>query len=366
MFPVRVPAAESGPANDSVLVVVKETAMTPIEAETHDYLEWMEVHNYARTTIENRGRYLGYFVAFAEDLGVEQANEVTLELLLSYQHALFAHRKRNGQPLSFGTQAQRLVPVTQFFSWLRREHRIDTNPAADLLMPRPDRRLPEATLSAAEMAALSERPRCRRRHLACEIARCWRSSTPAGFVEASSSRCGPVTSTSSVAPCSSATAKGAKDRYVPIGERALFWVRLYVEIVRPGFVTSRFPDHLFLSSSGTPLCPDWLCRKVRDYLRAAGIEKRGSCHLLRHSVATLMLEGGADIRYVAEMLGHARLETTQRYTRVSIDRLRAIHATCHPAAGMNVAAASELCAALPQARSAIAGSKTPRSHPRTA
>jgi site-specific recombinase XerC len=81
--------------------------------------------------------------------------------------------------------------------------------------------------------------------------------------------------------------------------------------------------------------------------QSTGIDKSGSCHLLRHSMATLMLEGGADIRYVAEMLGHARLETTQRYTRVSIDRLRAVHAATHPAAGLGVAMATELCAALP-------------------
>ena len=86
--------------------------------------------------------------------------------------------------------------------------------------------------------------------------------------------------------------------------------------------------------------------------------------LLRHTVATLMLEGGADIRYVAEMLGHARLETTQRYTRVSIDRLRTVHATCHPAAGLSVAMASELCTALPGARWAIAICQTPPAMPR--
>jgi integrase/recombinase XerD len=73
-----------------------------------------------------------------------------------------------------------------------------------------------------------------------------------------------------------------------------------------------------------------------------------------------MLEGGADIRYVAEMLGHARLETTQRYTRVSIEKLRAVHAASHPAAGLSVAMASELCTALPNARSAIAAQKAPR------
>jgi integrase/recombinase XerD len=337
-------------------------AMTPIESEADDYLEWMEIHNYAKLTIECRGRYLDYFITFARNYEVDEAKQVTLELLLSYQHSLFAHRKRNGQPLSFGTQVQRLIPVTEFFSWLRREHRILTNPAADLLMPRPDRRLPEATLSAAEMAVLLGAPDV---------------SVPLGlrdravlevFYSCGLRRGELISLWLRDVDFDRGTVfvrhgKGAKDRYVPIGERALFWVRLYVEIVRPGFVTDRFPDHLFLSSSGTPLCPDWLCRRVRGYLAASGIDKRGSCHLLRHTVATLMLEGGADIRYVAEMLGHSRLETTQRYTRVSIERLRTVHANCHPAAGLSVAMASELCTALPGARSAMAIGKTSSTKP---
>ena len=147
---------------------------------------------------------------------------------------------------------------------------------------------------------------------------------------------------------------------MPIGERALFWVQLYVGIVRPLFVSDQDPDLLFLSSVGTPICADWLCRKVRAYLRQAGIDKRGSCHLLRHSVATLMLEGGADIRYVAEMLGHARLETTQRYTRVSIERLRTVHARCHPASGLDVAMASELCSMLPEGASGLRAFSWPK------
>lgn len=74
---------------------------------------------------------------------------------------------------------------------------------------------------------------------------------------------------------------------MPIGERALFWTRLYVELVRPGFVGERFAEQLFLSSVGTPLCPDWVSRKVRAYVAAAGLAKKNSCHLLRHSVATV-------------------------------------------------------------------------------
>ncbi len=320
--------------------------MTTMNDQITEYLEWMKMHNYAHTTIENRRRYLGYFEAFTDTKGIDDPAFVTFECLLGYQQQLFNHRKRDGLALSFGTQVQRLVPVTQFFSWLRREHRIAVNPAADLLMPRPDRKLPEATLSANEMSKVLGVPdvgtplglrdravlevfySCGLRRN--ELINLWVKDVDfeRGTVFV---RCG----------------KGSKDRYVPIGERALFWVRLYLGTVRPHFVTEAFPHHLFLSSVGKPICPDWLCRKVRLCLSRAGINKRGSCHLLRHSVATLMLEGGADIRYVAEMLGHARLETTQRYTRVSIDRLRAVHAVSHPASGLDVAMAAELCLLVP-------------------
>lgn len=121
---------------------------TTMDTDVRNHLSWMEIHNYATTTIESRSRYLGYFLSFTDAHNIFDAKEVTLELLVQYQHDLFEHRKQNGQPLSIGTQAQRLIPVTQFFSWLRRERRIVTNPTSDLLMPRPDRRLPEATLRA--------------------------------------------------------------------------------------------------------------------------------------------------------------------------------------------------------------------------
>ena len=321
--------------------------MTPIETDIRRYLEWLQVHNYANATVENRETYLGYLTSFLATRGITRSEDVSLEELLVYQHKLFSYRKRNGLPLTVATQAQRLHPVAHFFSWLRRMGRLKTNPAEDMEMPRPDRRLPEATLTAVEMAAVLTAPRVSRPlglrdrailevFYSCGIRRneliqltCRDVDYTRGTVFV---RCG----------------KGAKDRFVPIGERALFWLRLYTELARPHFVTDRFPNHLFLTSLGTPVCPNSLSRAVGRYIAAAGIEKRGSCHLLRHTVATLMLEGGADIRYVAEMLGHVRLDTTQRYTRVSIDRLRSVHATAHPAAGLGVAMATELCAVLPQ------------------
>ena len=341
-----IPTADLGPLSAPRRPAPKGMTMTPIECDVQNYLEWMEVHNYATTTVVNRRCHLGYFVTFAAARGVVEVEAVTLDVLTGYQQSLFVHRKRNGQPLAVATQAQRLVPITQFFSWLRREHRIDSNPAADLLMPRPERTLPESTLSQAEMSALLGAPNVasplglRDRAVlevfySCGLRRSELIRLHVGDIDLERKT------------IFIRSGKGAKDRYVPIGERALFWVRLYLELARPGLGGNSADDTLFVSSVGTPLCPDWLCRKVRAYLAKAGVAKRGSCHLLRHSVATLMLEGGADIRYVAELLGHARLETTQRYTHVSIERLRAVHAATHPAAGLDVAMAAELCAVLP-------------------
>lgn len=320
--------------------------MTPIEADVEEYLLWMCIHNYANTTISCRRRYLGYFTSFCQDHGVETADTVSFELLQGYQLRLFEYRKRDGEPLTVATQAQRLIPVCHFFSWLRRGGQLRTNPASDLLMPRPDRRLPEATLSTTEMAALLaqpdlSRPLGLRDRAILEV-----------FYSSALRRQELIDLAVRDVDFERATVfvrrgKGSKDRYVPIAERALFWLRLYLDLGRPRLTNQQTGEQLFLSSVGTPICPDWLSRKVKRYLHDAHIDKKGSCHLLRHTVATLLLEGGADIRYVAEMLGHTRLETTQRYTHVSIDRLRTIHTTTHPAANLDVAMAAELARLIP-------------------
>jgi integrase/recombinase XerD len=93
------------------------------------------------------------------------------------------------------------------------------------------------------------------------------------------------------------------------------------------------PDEhvLFLSNAGEPFSLDYLTEMVRGYVDAANIGKRGACHLFRHTMATLMLEGGADIRFIQAMLGHADLKTTQIYTHVAIRQLQEIHRATHPA-----------------------------------
>lgn len=304
---------------------------TPLARAVAEHLDWLAVHGYADTTIRARGYHLAQLVGFLHDLDLTEPPEVTFAALESYQRHI--HRSRNsrtGGPLSFRTQAQRLIPVKLFFAWLTARGQLPLDPAAGLQLPKTEHRLPEATLSAEEVEAVLAGPD---------------TTSPLGlrdrailevFYSAAIRRAELIHLHVHDLDHARGTlfvrhGKGGKDRHVPIGSRALAWVDRYSDLVRPSLARHPDPGVLFLSATGGPLCPDWLSRTVAAYIDAGAPGKHGSCHLFRHTAATLMLDGGADIRYVGEMLGHAKLETTQLYTRVSIAKLRAVHAACHPA-----------------------------------
>jgi len=123
--------------------------------------------------------------------------------------------------------------------------------------------------------------------------------------------------------------KGRKDRFVPIGERALLWIDKYLEDGR----TAREAGTglLFTDETGQRLDPHRVSRVVKKYITQSGIDKDGLCHLFRHTCASLMLENGADIRFIQQMLGHAHLSTAEIYTHVAIHKLKSIHEATHPA-----------------------------------
>lgn len=131
--------------------------------------------------------------------------------------------------------------------------------------------------------------------------------------------------------------KGKKDRVVPIGERAAAWVRRYLYEVRERYVELPDDGHLFLAKHGEAMQGKQLSHIVKLAIERANLERfqtthpNAACHLFRHACATHMLEGGADIRYIQALLGHADLSTTQVYTQVSIGKLKAVHTATHPA-----------------------------------
>ena len=295
-----------------------------------DHLAWLLAHGYSPATVRIRRFELRSLCGFLAEIGMTDVAEVSFSALESYQRNQYHHRKADGAPLSFRTQSHRLVAVKLLFSWLVRQGRLGFDPAAAIELPKVERRLPEATLSAQEAEAVLAGPDVTtplglrdRAVLEVFYSSALRRSELIGLRLADID--GPR------GTVFVRKGKGAKARYVPIGERAVAWARRYVEEVRPRL--AKYPDTgvLFLSASGERLCAEWLTRTVRAYVKAGAPAKNGSCHLFRHSAATLMLDGGADVRYVAEYLGHENLESTKIYTRVSVEKLRAVHRATHPA-----------------------------------
>ena len=118
---------------------------------------------------------------------------------------------------------------------------------------------------------------------------------------------------------------------IPMGERAFGWVQRYLEEGRPSLALTPDEGVVFLTNAGLGFEAGRLTQLVRDYVTAADFGKKGACHLFRHTCATLMLEGGADIRFIQQLLGHEKLETTQIYAQVSIRMLKEVHTRTHPA-----------------------------------
>ena len=126
--------------------------------------------------------------------------------------------------------------------------------------------------------------------------------------------------------------KGRKERLVPVGEKARYWLKRYLDALRPVLVSERSGDVLLLSARGAPLSRQVLWRIVKDTGILAGLPQGAYTHLLRHSFATHLIGGGAGLRSVQELLGHANLTTTQRYTHVDGKRLVEVHRKFHPRA----------------------------------
>lgn len=303
--------------------------MNALEQATSDYLTHLAAHGYAATTVRGRRYHLDELTRFLEARDLIDPRQVTPSVLESYQRHLFHHQKRDGTALSFRTQAQRLVPVKSFFSYLAKSGAIGFDPAIGLTLPKTERRLPEAVLSVEEVDAVLAGPdtttplRLRDRAI-LEVF----YSTAIRRMELINLQVSDI----DVARGSLFVRQGKgapTDSYPLVSAR--YWVARYLHEVRPQLQRDTRYATLFLSTTGLPLVSDVLTRLVGAYIRAGAGAKKGSCHLFRHTTATLMLDAGADVRHVAEMLGHQKLDTTMQYTRVSMAKLQEVHARCHPA-----------------------------------
>jgi integrase/recombinase XerD len=295
------------------------------------YVERQRVRGLSPQTLRTTECYVQLFVEWAEDRVIGRPHEVTKPILEAYQRYLFYFKKPNGKPLGFPAQRQRLHKLRGFFRWLAQQNVILSNPASDLELPRTEQRLPRAILSEREVEQvltlpdpgdpLGMRDRAMMETLYSTGIR--RGELAGLDVFDLDTERGTLTVRNG---------KGNKDRTVPIGERALCWIERYIEEARPQLVMPPDEGILFLSERGERITVTRLTQLMRRYIDAARLGKSGACHIFRHTMATLMLENGADVRHIQEMLGHAQLTSTQIYTRVSIRHLKTVHDATHPGA----------------------------------
>ena len=294
------------------------------------YLEHLRARAYNAQGIAYRRMGLHQFVAWLEARGITRISEVTRPILDRYAKHLHYALNRSGRPLSVSTQTNRLIAIRHFFRYLVRQNHLLYNPAAELELPRGEHRLPQAVMTVEEAERVLTQPDITApegilQRTVMEVL----YSTGIRRAELVNLDLADVNAGRGV--LSVRQGKGKKDRFVPIGDRALLWVQKYLDEVRRSWEMPASPKALFLDPLGQRLDPHRISRAVQKHIDAAQIGKQGRCHIFRHTMATLMLEGGADIRYIQHILGHAQLSTTEIYTHVAIGKLKDVHTLTHPA-----------------------------------
>lgn len=295
-----------------------------------NFLLYLAVKGFSADTLRIRRVNLGMFVRWCSRIGTKSPSAVTERLVERYQQYLFFYPKINGQPLAVSSQYARLALIKLWLIWMKRRNFISIDPTLGLELPRLAHRLP-AVLTQEQIELVLQQP-------VVEEATGMRDRAILEMLYSTGMRRMELLRLSlfdldrKLGVLTIREGKGKRDRVVPFGERALYWLDQYLVRIRPSFAVEPNCTVIFLTSTGKPFTPNHLSWMVRRYVQAANVGKNGACHIFRHSMATLMLEGGADTRYIQAILGHARLDTTQIYTHVSIRMLKQIHTATHPSA----------------------------------
>jgi integrase/recombinase XerD len=275
---------------------------------------WLE-DGLARHTLDSYRRDLAQLATFLKGRGLAQASEADLFSFLA---------SRRGRASS---AARMLSSLKRFFGWCVREKRIALDPTLRLDPPKRTRRFP-VSLSEPDVEALLEAPDVK---------------TPLGLRDramlevlyASGLRVSELVALKIFeanldAGVVRVMGKGAKERLVPLGEEAVQWVRVYLKSSRPGLLKRKTTDFLFVTARGAAMTRQAFWHNLKRHGMRAIPGKRLSPHVLRHAFATHLINHGADLRAVQMLLGHSDISTTQIYTHVARERLKALHAKHHP------------------------------------
>jgi site-specific recombinase XerD len=285
------------------------------------YLDWLRARGASPATVRAYATDLGQLARWLDAAGIEPSGADAAALR---RYAAFLGTCRYAP----ATAARKLSAVRSAYAWMADRGAVERSPATLVPGPRRARTLP-STLSGEEVERLLDRPAgagprdLRDRALLELLYGCGLRAAEACDLDLADVRV--------VEDTVRGTGKGGKQRVVPLGGAARAAVERYLARGRPKLAGAGGSRRFFVSVRGRPLVPSDVRRALQRALAQAGIAQR-SPHALRHTFATHLLEGGADLRSIQDLLGHASVGTTQVYTHVSVRHLRAAHAAAHPRA----------------------------------
>jgi len=290
----------------------------------HEFINYLSVERgLAMNTLESYGRDLRQYSQFLEQDDESDLDQVSRTNIVEYLLFLQTQGKATA------TIARRLAALKAFYQFLVREKRIKADPTANLESPKLEKRLPKV-LTVHEVERLlaqpdHSQPAGQRDRAMLELL----YATGIRVSELVALGIGDVSLEMGYIKCAG---KGSKERIVPLGTLAIQSCREYLTLARNRLVKDRDELALFVNHHGHRLTRQGFWKIVKKYADDAKIEKEITPHTLRHSFATHLLENGADLRSVQEMLGHADISTTQIYTQVTKGRLKEVYARAHPRA----------------------------------
>ncbi len=305
----------------------------PLREMQKQLLEHLRREDYARRSVMCYDYDLRDFVEWLEADGARTVSDVTPGRVQRY-HALLASRpSKTGRPLSAGTRVHVVSALLALGKFV--ESRLGSNPAAGLRLPRVHRKLPDNVLTVRQMEKLLATPRLDdveelRDRALMELL----YASGLRQAEALDLQLGDVDL--AAGELRVRRGKGGDPRMAPLGKECVAALSAYLSESRPVLAAKRDSGHFFVSRAGTRLWPCKMHGRFKRYAKLAGIARSVGFHTFRHSVATHLLQRGAGLRYIQELLGHRSLGSTQIYTRVTISDLKAAHAKFHPRERMDV------------------------------
>ena len=275
----------------------------------------------ANNTISAYRDDLKFYMDFLEKKEINALSNTTKNDIINFMFG------QKDQGLSPNSISRRLTAIRVFYRFLVREKILKADPTSQLDSPRLWKKIPEA-LSLNEVEALLNQPNLKdkqglRDKAIIEVL----YATGMRISEAANLKIDNLNMDIGFLRC---IGKGNKERIIPLGKKAIESIKKYLLNSRPNFVSKIENQFLFLGRFGKRISRQSLWKIIKKYAKSAKIKKPVKPHLLRHSFATHLLERGADLRSVQEMLGHSNISTTQIYTHINKDRLKAIHKTFHP------------------------------------